>query len=213
MINLYSYWRSSAAYRVRIALNWKGLPYETIPVHLVKEGGQQHQLPYKELNPQELVPTIQLDGMTLGQSMAILEYLEEHYPERPLLPADNAERATVRAFALAVACDIHPLNNLRVLQYLTKELSVDEQQKQHWYSHWILHGFSALEAQLKNTTSTFCFGDEFSLADVVLIPQVYNAHRFNVSLNDFPNISRIYDNCLEVPAVQNAAPEVQPDAV
>ncbi|WP_222937553.1 maleylacetoacetate isomerase [Spartinivicinus ruber] len=212
MINLYSYWRSSAAYRVRIALNWKGLPYKTIPVHLVKEGGQQHQSSYKELNPQELVPTIQLDGMTLGQSMAILEYLEEHYPERPLLPADNAERAAIRAFALAIACDIHPLNNLRVLQYLTNQIGVDEQTKQQWYSHWVINGFSALEAQLTNTAGTFCFGDEFSLADVVLIPQVYNAHRFNIALNDFPNISRIYDNGLSVPAVQNAAPEVQPDA-
>ncbi|NYZ69378.1 maleylacetoacetate isomerase [Endozoicomonas sp. SM1973] len=211
-MNLYSYWRSSAAYRVRIALNWKGLPYKTIPVHLVNEGGQQHHSNYKALNPQELVPTIQLDGMTLGQSMAILEYLEEHYPERPLLPADNAERAAMRAFALAIACDIHPLNNLRVLQYLTQQLGVSDQQKQQWYSHWVITGFAALEAQLTNTAGTFCFGDEFSLADVVLIPQVYNANRFNITLNDFSNISRIYEYCQSIPAVKNAAPEMQPDA-
>lgn len=212
-MKLYTYWRSTAAYRVRIALNLKGLEAEQVPVHLVRDGGEQHQADYSRLNPQELVPTL-VDGRhTLTQSMAILEYLEETHPEPALLPREAAGRARVRALAQAVACDIHPLNNLRVLQYLEHQLGVDPDRRKRWYVHWIMQGFEAIETLLQDAaTGRFCHGETPTLADLFLVPQVYNAKRFEVDLEVFPTIVRINDACLEDEAFAAAAPERQPDA-
>ncbi len=214
-LTLYSYWRSSAAYRVRIALNLKGLEYAIEPVHLVRDGGQQHAEGYRKLNPQQLVPTL-LDGeRVMRQSLAIMEYLDEAYPDTPrLLPHDTRERARVRALALAIACDIHPVGNLRVLQYLTGELGASDEQKQAWSRHWIEVGFEALEALLAHSpeVGSFCSGDDPSLADCCLVPQVYNARRFGVAMDAYPTIARIDAACAERDAFKRAAPEAQPDA-
>lgn len=209
---LYSYFRSSAAYRVRIALNLKGLDYEIRPVHLVK--GEQGEDDYRALNPQGLVPTLVDEGRVIGQSIAILEYLEETRPEPPLLPAAPDGRARVRQIADAIACDIHPLNNLRVLRHLKNELGTDEAARHRWYAHWIREGFVALERILAadGQSSDFCHGDRPGYADCFLIPQLYNAHRFDVPLEDFPIIRRIEANCLALDPFRRAAPEVQPDA-
>lgn len=212
MLKLFSYWRSSAAYRVRIALAHKGLTAEQVPVHLLKEGGQQHAADYKRLNPAELVPVLQHDELTLNQSLAIIEYLDAVYPASPLLPQSPAQAAQVRAVALDIACDIHPLNNLRVLQYLTGELGVSEQQKTDWMLHWLRQGFNALEQKLAATAGLCCFGDGVTLADVCLVPQVYNALRFQLDLAPYPTIERIYRHCCTLPAFAQAAPEVQADA-
>lgn len=204
---LYDYFRSSASYRVRIALNFKGLAYEKKEVHLVKDGGEQHQASYRQVNCQGRVPSLEDAGDVITQSMAILEYLEEKYPQPPLLPTDITERAHVRAIANLVACDIHPLNNLSVLQYLQNELDVDDAEKQGWYAHWIDTGFTAIEAMLHKSAGTFCFGSDITLADICLVPQVYNAKRFSVSLVHFPLITAIYNRCLEEQAFALAAPE------
>jgi maleylacetoacetate isomerase len=212
MLKLYGYWRSTAAYRVRIALNLKQVAYENIAVHLVKEGGEQHQPEYRSLNPQGLVPLLVDGSLKLNQSMAILEYLEEKYPSPALLPSDRNERAQVRALCHTIACDIHPLNNLRVLQYLGGTLGVDEQARNDWYHHWIRQGFDAIEAQLTKSAGQYCFGDQLTLADLVLVPQVYNANRFAVDLTPYPTIRAINERCLAVRAFVDAAPESQPDA-
>lgn len=213
-MKLYGYFRSSAAYRVRIALNLKNLPYETVPVHLLKDGGQQLAVPYRELNPTCLVPTLQEGDWALGQSLAILEYLEETHPNPPLLPADARQRARVRAIAQFIACDIHPLNNLRVLKYLKHELKVDEEAKNAWYRHWAEQGLASVETMLAGhpATGRYCHGDQPSFADVCLVPQLANARRFNCDLSAMPTIMRIDAACAELPAFQQAAPGNQPDA-
>ena len=213
---LYGYWRSSAAYRVRIALNLKGLDYETRPVHLVRDGGQQHAADYRALNPQEMVPCL-LDGdRVITQSLAIIEYLDEMHPEleTALLPVDARGRARVRAMAMAVTCDIHPLGNLRVLQQLEAQFGADEEQRAAWSRHWIATGFKAIEAMLCDNAATgrYCHGETPSMADACLIPQVYNALRCKLPMDDYPTISRIYRSCNELEAFQLAAPEAQPDA-
>ncbi|WP_283629639.1 maleylacetoacetate isomerase [Shewanella baltica] len=216
-MKLYGYWRSSAAYRVRIALNLKGISAEQLSVHLVRDGGEQHKAAYSALNPLELVPTLvmddELDADALSQSLAIIEYLDEIHPQSPLLPASALERAHVRAMALTVACEIHPLNNLRVLQYLTQTLGVDEAAKNTWYHHWVASGFAALETLLVRHSGRHCFGDTVTLADLCLVPQVYNAQRFNVDLTPYPNIMRVWTECNQLEAFADAAPERQADAV
>ncbi|GGW50691.1 maleylacetoacetate isomerase [Alishewanella tabrizica] len=211
-MKLHSYWRSSAAYRVRIALHLKQLGFETIPVHLLRDGGQQHHIDFQQRNPSELVPVFEDDDVMLNQSLAIIEYLDETYPAPALLPKASLARAHVRAMALDIACDIHPLNNLRVLQYLTGPLALTEQQKLAWIQHWLAVGFTALEQRLALSAGQYCYGDSVSLADICLVPQVYNALRFNVSLQPYPNISRIYQHCQQLAAFVLAAPEQQPDA-
>ena len=213
-MQLYSYFRSSAAYRVRIALAWKQLPYETIPVHLVKEGGQHRQAAYAALNPQGLLPALVDNGAVMAQSMAILEYLEETHPEKPLLPKGAVLRAEVRAFAQHIACEIHPLNNLRVLQYLTKEAGLSEDAKLAWYKRWIADGFSALERDIeqRNPSGPYCFGEQLTFADVCLIPQVYNALRFQCDMGAYPHLTRINEACNALEAFTQAHPSNQPDA-
>ncbi|ENW92334.1 maleylacetoacetate isomerase [Acinetobacter dispersus] len=208
-MKLYSYFRSSAAYRVRIALNLKTLPYETEAVHLVKN--EQQLASYRALNPSQLVPTLLDQDQTFTQSLSILEYLEERYPAKALLPKDLVERAKVRAFAQSIACDIHPINNLRVLKYLQNDLAISNEQKTLWYRHWILEGFHSLEMQLQHSNGQFCFGSQPTFADCCLIPQVYNAKRFKIDLSAFPKIESIYQHCLTLPAFLNATPEQQPD--
>ena len=215
MPTLYSYFRSSAAYRVRIALNLKGLPFNTVPVHLLRDGGMQPSPAYADINPSQLVPTLVDEGMTLGQSMSIMEYLEEAYPHPALLPADAVERGKVRALSQLIACDIHPLNNLRVLQYLERVLKVDAAARTAWYQHWIASGFAALEHMLEKEPSgdAFCFGATPSIADCCLIPQMYNARRFEVPLEAYPRLRNVEAVCLQLNAFQQAAPELQPDAL
>jgi len=214
-LKLYSYWRSSASYRVRIALNLKGLPYEQITLHLTDNGGAQHAADYRALNPQELVPVL-IDGeRVVRQSLTIIEYLDESYPgELTLLPATARARARVRALAQMIACDIHPLANLRVMQYLEHEFNAPKIERETWTRHWIGEGFKAIEALLTENpgTGVHCEGDEPSLADACLVPQVYNARRAGLELGAFPIIQRINENCLKLPAFENARPENQPDA-
>lgn len=214
-LTLYNYWRSTAAYRVRIALNLLGLKYQIRPVHLVQDGGQQHASDYAGLNPQELVPTL-VDGRRVyTQSLAIMEYLDERYAEGVrLLPDDPRDRARSRSLAQVVACDIHPIGNLRILQYLESELNADPDQRKQWSRHWIESGFQALESLLADhpETGIFCQGDEVSMADACLVPQVYNANRWAVDMNAFPTISRINASCLTLEPFQHASPEQQPDA-
>lgn len=211
-MKLYSYFRSSAAYRVRIALNLKGLPAEIVPVHLVKNGGEQHSAEYRQLNASELVPTLIDDTFALSQSLSILEYLDEKYPEPALLPKQIQQRALIRAFSQNIACDIHPLNNLRVLQYLQNVFALSEGGKSTWYKHWIELGMRSLEAQLTESNGQFCFGEQATFADCCLIPQVYNAKRFNIDVSAFPKIESIYQHCMTLDAFQQAAPEAQIDA-
>ncbi len=210
MMRLYTYFRSSAAYRVRIALNLKGLDYDAVPVHLVKEGGQQKKPEYLALNPQGLVPALEVDGQVLTQSLAIMEYLDETHPNPPLLPADPLGRARVRAIAQAIACDIHPINNLRVLQYLGGRLGVDQDGKDAWYRHWIQTGLAAVEDMLSGE-GAFCHGDQPGLADCCLVPQVFNARRFKCDLSVLPKITAITQRCEALDAFTRAAPENQPD--
>ena len=211
-MQLYSYFRSSAAYRARIALALKGIPYDYVPVHLIK--GEQRAEAYRALNPQALVPALSDNGRVITQSLAIIEYLDERYPDPPLLPATPIERARVRAVALAIACDIHPLDNTRVLKYLLHTLGVSEEAKNAWYRHWIDVGLSALEAQLATDPATgdFCHGDAPSLADVCLVPQLANARRFTIPLDAYPTLVRIDARCRELEAFAAAAPQRQPDA-
>lgn len=211
---LHSYWRSSAAYRVRIGLNLKGLRYDIVPVHLVRDGGDQRKPEFSETNPQRLVPVLQHGKRMLRQSMAILEYLDEMWPEPPLLPATARERQRVRALAQVVACDIHPLNNLRVMQYFEHEWGVPQPERDEWIRHWIEDGFEAFESLLQNHPATghFCDGHVPTIADCCLIPQVYNARRFGLDLSAYPTILRIEEACLALPAFDAARPERQPDA-
>ena len=209
MLTLYDYFRSSASFRVRIALNLKGLEYNAIPIHLLNNGGEQNSESYLQVNPQGLVPSL-LDGnRVLTQSLAIIEYLDEMHATPALLPSSPYEKALARAFALTIAADVHPLNNLRVLKYLTQTLEISEEQKNHWYQHWIAKGLSALEMQLKTQqlSGTFCFGNTPTLADICLAPQLYNARRFACPLDDYPTLVRIDANCQQHPAFIHAWPE------
>ena len=212
---LYSYWRSSAAYRARIALNIKGIQYEIAAVNLVNDGGEQHALAYHDLNPQELVPTLMDGERVIRQSLAIIEYLDEMYPQTaPLMPPEPRSRARVRALALAVACDIHPLNNTRVLKYLEHELGVPQVERERWIRHWIALGLTSIEELVANdvVAGKFCHGDAPTLADVVLVPQIYNARRWGMDMAEYPALQRIEANCLRLDAFDRARPERQPDA-
>jgi maleylacetoacetate isomerase len=209
-MKLYGYFRSSASYRVRIALNMKGLEYEQVSVHLAK--GEQYDPQFTAISPQNLVPVLEHDGLLLYQSPAIIQYLEEKFPEPRLLPKDSPGRNRVRSLALIIACEIHPLNNVRVLNYLTLKLT--DAQKNDWYHHWVRVGFSALEHRLagEKETGRFCHRDEPGFADISLVPQVANANRFKVDLSPFPTIRRINDECLKLEAFRKAMPANQPDA-
>ena len=208
---LYGYFRSSAAYRVRIALNLKGLAYRQAPVSLVK--AEQRSADFLALNPQGLVPALQDGEVLLTQSLAICEYLDDAYPDTvQLLPADPVLRARVRAFAQAIACDIHPVNNLRILNYLKTELGQDEAARNSWYRHWVQEGFAALEQKLAASAGQYCFGDSITLADVCLLPQVFNAQRFNVDMAPYPRLAAIAENLAALSAFADAHPSSQPDA-
>jgi maleylacetoacetate isomerase len=211
-MKLYGYFRSSAAFRVRIALNLKKLNYESAFIHLRR--GDQRQPGFLDINPQGLVPALEVDDTLLIQSLPIIEYLDETYPEPPLLPSDAKGRARVRALAAMVACDIHPINNLRVLRYLLRPLGQDEAAVETWYNHWIAEGFGALERLLAEggRTGRFCHGDTPGLADIVLVPQVFNANRYqSLDLTPYPTIVRIYQTCLSIDAFAAAHPDRQPD--
>ncbi len=211
-MRLYTYFRSSAAFRTRIALNLKGLPYESVPVHLLR--GDQHSASFIERNPSQLIPVLELDSLRLTQSLAIIEYLEETHPTPPLLPTAAAARAEVRALALSIACDIHPLNNARVLRYLKSPLGIDQPARDEWARHWIALGFEALERRLSSGgySGRYCYGDAVGMADCCLIPQTFNALRLQCSLDPFPTIRRIYAHCMSLEAFRQAEPAAQPDA-
>ena len=213
-LKLYTYWRSSAAFRVRIALNLKRLDYESVPKHLLRDGGEQRNSDYLALNPQGLVPALDHDGSLVTQSLAICEYLEEVYPEPRLLPGDAVARAGIRAMALAVACDIHPLNNLRVMQYLRGELRQDDDAVNRWARHWIARGFEALEQFIARHSADglHCYGPGVTLADVFLLPQVFNARRVELDLAPFPRLAAVAAHLEGLPAFDAARPERQPDA-
>ena len=212
MIKLYGYFRSSAAYRIRIALNLKGIEYQDEFVHLRKN--EQSKALFQSLNPQGLVPVLDDENNVISQSIAILEYLEEKYPVPPFLPKTSAERAYVRSIALAIACDIHPLNNLRILRYLDYNFKLEEEQRNEWYRHWIKTEFRALETKISSAghSGMFCLGDTPGMADICLVPQIANARRFNCDLNDYPMLVEIDSNCRQLEEFQRAAPENQPDA-
>jgi maleylacetoacetate isomerase len=207
---LYDYWRSSAAYRVRIALNLKGIEYESRQVDLRE--GEQKSASYKALNPQGFVPMLEIDDHRLIQSLAICDYLDSRFPEPPFLPADAKDRAHVLAMALTIACDIHPLNNLRVLKYLSGPLQQDEKKRDKWYAHWIIEGFDALEAIAKKRAGGFLFGNLPTLADICLVPQMYNARRFDVPLGAYPTLVRADASANAIPAFADAHPDRQEQA-
>jgi maleylacetoacetate isomerase len=211
-MKLYTYFRSSASFRVRIALELKGLAYDYLPVHLVK--GEHRQPGYTAVSPTQLVPSLVTDdGHHLGQSMAIIEYLDEVHPEPPLLPRDPVGRAQVRALAQLIACEIHPLNNLRVLRYLVRDLQVSDEAKNTWYRHWVRTGLEGFEAELARLpASTYCFGDTPSLADCCLVPQVFNGRRFDVDFSGLPRTMAAFEACMALPAFQKAQPSACPDA-
>ena len=204
---LYDYYRSSAAYRVRIALNLKGVDYESRPVNLLHS--EQRGDDYRALNPQGLVPMLEIDGHRLTQSLSIMVYLDQVYPEQPLMPRDPVDGAHVRAMALTIACDIHPLNNLRVLKYLSNELGLPQEERDTWYMHWIREGLPALETLAKPGAGKFLFGDEPTIADICLVPQLYNARRYNVPLDDFPTLLRADANAQQIEAFAAAHPDRQ----
>jgi maleylacetoacetate isomerase len=214
-MKLYDYAYSSAGYRARIALNLKGLAYERSIVNLIKDGGEQHSPAYKAVNPQALIPTLEVDGHRLGQSLAIIEYLDEIHPTPPLLPSYPLEKARVREIAYSIACDIHPVNNQRIRKQLKALGHSDEEILAKWYAHWITVGFTALETQLSTSkmTGTLCHGDTPTLADICLVPQMANAYRFKVPVDAFPTLVRIDKAARALPAFAAAAPEKQPDAV
>jgi maleylpyruvate isomerase len=213
-MKLYTYFRSSAAYRVRIALNLKGIAYDAVPVHLLRNGGEQLSDAYRAINPAALLPALEDDGEVIGQSLAIIEYLEETQPQAPLLPSDPMGRARVRALALTVAADTHPLGNLRVLKYLTGQLGLTEEVKLAWQQHWLRTGLATLEQLLANDprTGRYSHGDTPTLADCCLVPQVFGAQRFGVDMSPYPAIMRIHAACAVLPAFQQAHPSQQPDA-
>ena len=211
-MKLYGYWRSTAAYRVRIALHLKGINFESVPVHLVKNGGEQNDDDYAEINPNHLVPTLQDGDFFLNQSLAIIDYLEVTQSGFSLYPDNIQARAKVQALALDIACEIHPLNNLRVQQYLTSKAKIKDEAKNAWVNHWMVTGFKAIETQLSQSAGCYCFQDQISVADICLVAQVYNAERFNVDMSAYPYINRVVDNCNKLEAFQLALPENQEDA-
>ena len=223
-MKLYSYFRSTAAYRVRIVLNLKQISYTIVPVHLVRNGGEQHSVEYLHVNPQGLVPSLDITApnfdvvapeskpQIITQSGAIIEYLEEAFPQPALLPINLTQRAYVRTLTQIIACDMHPLNNLRVLHYIEESFDCDGPEKMTWYHHWLTSGFTAIEALLTSKGSThYCYDDQLTVADAYLIPQVYNALRFKLDMTPYPAINRIYQHCIQLPAFSDAAPELQPD--
>ena len=207
-MKLYSYFRSSAAYRVRIALNLKGIEYEMVPVNLLT--GEQKSDDYKSLNAEGLVPVLETDQGLLTQSLAMLEWLEEQHPQPSILPGDSWQRAQARSLAYAVSCDIHPVNNLRILKYLQNDMQQSDEDKIGWYKHWINTGFNALEQKLAE--HKYCCGDQPTIADICLVPQVFNALRFKMDMDAYPKISKIYERCNQLKPFIDAAPENQPDA-
>jgi maleylpyruvate isomerase len=213
-LQLYTFWRSSAAYRVRIALHYKGLDFESVPTHLLRDGGQQRHADYLAVNPQGLVPALVDGGAVIAQSLAICEYLEEIHPEPRLLPGDPLDRARVRSMALAIACDVHPLNNLSVTEYLRAEFEADSAAVVRWMAHWIQRGFTALEERVavESGDGRNCYGAGVTLADVFLVPQMYNARRFKVDVTAFPRLTAICRHLETLPAFVAAHPEAQPDA-
>ncbi len=209
-MKLHNYFRSSASFRVRIALELKGLSYEYIAVHLGR--GDHRKTPFADLSADTLVPLLEADGARLSQSMAIIEYLDEKHPKPALLPADALGRARVRALAQSIACEIHPLNNLRVLKYLVRELKVEEEAKNTWYRHWVREGLEAFERQLNQLpASTYCHGDTPTLADCCLVPQIFNGQRFDVNFDRLPRTMAAFDACMALPAFQKAQPSACPD--
>jgi maleylpyruvate isomerase len=213
-MKLYTFFRSSASYRVRIALNLKGLTYEQTPIHLRRGGGEQFSAAYKRINPQALVPALEDNDRVFTQSLAIIEYLEEKYPNPPLLPAAAADRALVRSMAMVIACEVHPIQNLRVLALVKQEYDQTDERVNQWARHWIDLGLSALEQMIltQPNRGKFCFGDTPTLADICLVPQLGNARRYGCDLAQYPTIVSIEKNCVTIPAFANAAPEKQPDA-
>ncbi|MBS0448628.1 MAG: maleylacetoacetate isomerase [Proteobacteria bacterium] len=211
-MQLYNYFRSSASYRVRIALALKGLSYDYVPIHLVRN--EQLQPPYSELAPSRLVPLLRDGDALLGQSMAIIEYLDETHPEPPLLPGDALARARIRAIAQDIACEIHPIDNLRVLRYLVHDLKVSEDDKNRWYRHWVETGLEVVEQQLAGhpATGRFCHGDTPTLADCTLVPQIHNAQRMNCNLDHVPTVMRVFDACMAHDAFSSTQPSACPDA-
>ena len=209
-MKLYNYFRSSASFRVRIALQLKGLSYEYVPVHIARG---DHKLPaYAGISADQLVPALETDGHVLSQSMAIIEYLDETHPQPPLLPADPLGRARVRALAQSIACEIHPLNNLRVLKYLVRDLKVDEEAKNTWYRHWVREGLEAFERQLaQGPSSTYCHGNTPTLADCCLVPQIFNGQRFKVNFDGLPRTMAAFEACMKLEAFQRAQPSACPD--
>jgi maleylacetoacetate isomerase len=207
-MKLYDYFRSTACYRVRLALSLKNIVYEKIEIHLINNNGEQHSPKYQHINPQGLVPSLDINGKILTQSLAIIDYLEELFPETPLLPQDPWFKAIIKSLALIIACDMHPLNNLRVLNRLKEQFKANQEQVNDWYHHWLAEGFNAFELQLQRLerSNPVCFGTKPSLADLCLIPQVYNAQRFNFDMSAYPIINQINDYCLTLPAFKNAAP-------
>jgi maleylacetoacetate isomerase len=213
-MKLHSYFRSSATFRVRIALNLKGVPYEIVPLHLLKGGGEQFSEAYIQTNPASLIPALEDDGQVLTQSLAIIEYLDERYPEPPLLPADPVSRAYVRAIALAIACDIHPLNNLRVLRYLVRDLKLPDEKKDAWVRHWIELGLGQVERLVASSghSGRYAFADQVTIADLAIVPQIFNAKRSGCDLAKAPTLNAITDRCMQLDAFARAQPSAQPDA-
>ncbi len=210
-IALYNYFRSSTSYRARIALNWKSLQFDYVPVHLINDGGGQHTADYRKINPLGEVPTLIHDDHVIGQSFAIIEYLDEVFPQPALFPKDSYGRAKVRQICESVNCGIHPLQNLKVLQFLEKTYGFTQEQKDQWTSEWITRGLKALEALLKETSGTYAFGNQVTAADLFIVPQVFSSERFKVNVSQFPLISKINDECLKLPAFQKAHPFRQID--
>ncbi|MDH3442777.1 MAG: maleylacetoacetate isomerase [Deltaproteobacteria bacterium] len=213
-MKLYTFFRSSASYRVRIALNLKGIRYEQAPIHLRRGGGEQFQSAYRELNPQALVPALEEDGRILTQSLAIMEYIDEKYPKPPLLPKNPVDKAFVRSMALVIACEVHPIQNLRVLNYIKSACNQSDEQVNGWAQHWIDLGLTAFEQMIlaRPGRGAFCFGDAPTLADICLVPQLGNARRYGCELSRYPTILKIEKNCMAIAAFTDAAPEKQPDA-